>query len=47
MKKKYIVPEVCVNILSMEKGFLTVSFNGSSSTNLNITDYTEDEDWDY
>lgn len=47
MKKKYLSPEVCVNTISIEKGFLTVSFNGSSSTNLNITDYTEDDDWDY
>lgn len=47
MKKKYSVPDTCVNILSIEKGFLTESFNGSSSTDLTITDYTNDDDWDF
>lgn len=47
MKKQYLSPDVCVNTVSMEKGFLTESFNGSSSTDLTITDYTNDDDWDF
>jgi len=47
MKKTYCTPEVEVCLVDFEHGFLIVSNEGKSSTNLTITNKTSDDDWSY
>lgn len=42
MKKTYLVPEVDVTLVAMERAILS-NYSGSSSENLNIVD--ENADW--
>lgn len=46
MKKTYLPPFVEVQPFTIECDILTTSYNGSSS-NLNIVDQTEEDDWTY
>ena len=47
MKKTYLPPFVEALPFAIEGDILTTSFNGSSSTNLNIVDETDEDDWTF